>query len=86
MTKPSYYIGLMSGTSADGIDLALVDFSQNQAKLINKYYQPYDDRTHQAITALYTSGSNEIDRAFELDIQLAHQFADAITEFLNVIY
>ena len=83
MTKPSYYIGLMSGTSADGIDLALVDFSQNQAKLINKYYQPYDDRTHQAITALYTSGSNEIDRAFELDIQLAHQFSDAITEFLK---
>ena len=73
----------MSGTSADGIDLALVDFTQNKTNLIHKYYQPYDDKTHQAITSLYVSGSNEIDRAFALDVQLAHQFSDAITELLK---
>ena len=83
MTKATYYIGLMSGTSADGIDLALVDFSENKTDLIYKYYQPYDDKTHQAITSLYVSGKNEIDRAFALDVELAHQFSKAITELLK---
>jgi len=83
MTNAAYYIGLMSGTSADGIDLALVDFSDNKINLIKKYYQPYDDSTHQAITSLYVSGSNEIDRAFSLNGELAHQFAKAITELLK---
>jgi len=72
----------MSGTSADGIDLALVDFANNTTKLVAKYYQPYDQKTHQAITSLYTNSINEIDRAFSLDVQLAHQFSDAILKFI----
>lgn len=73
----------MSGTSADGIDLALVDFTNNAIRLVAKYYQPYEQETHQLITSLYTNNSNEIDRAFSLDIQLAHQFSNAILTFLK---
>ena len=83
MTKAKFYIGLMSGTSADGMDLALVDFSSGNAELIASYYQAYDDASRQKITGLYQPSDNEIDRAFSLDKLLAHQFSEAIKTFLQ---
>lgn len=76
------YIGIMSGTSADGIDLALVDFSSNKPELISSYYQAYDEITYQKITELYQPNTNEIDKAFALDVSLAKQFAQAIEQFI----
>lgn len=81
-TEKQYYIGIMSGTSADGIDLALVDFTDNKIKLVASYYQPYSDSTYQQIIELYQPAHNEIDKAFALDILLAQQFAHAINNFL----
>ena len=88
-TNKQYYLGLMSGTSADGIDLALVTFDKkNKLKHHASYYQPYDDETTAKIVALYCAENNnpennEIDRAFELDIELAQLFAKAIASFLS---
>jgi len=80
--EAKYYIGLMSGTSADGIDLALVDFSSGKANLVAHDYQAYSDITHQKITELYSPSNNEIDRTFCLAVELAYLFAKAIKKFL----
>ena len=91
--EPKYYIGLMSGTSADGIDLALVSFDiQNQLTHHASYYHPYNNETAEKIKSLYTSensvsernnvDNDEIDRAFSLDVELAKLFAKAINVFL----
>ena len=80
-----YYIGIMSGTSADGIDLALVDCSNTttQPRLAASYYQPYSENIRSKITSLYQPSANEIDRAFHLDVALAYLFAKAIAALLK---
>ena len=84
--KKQLYIGLMSGTSADGIDLALVDFSSGKAKLIASDYSPYNHCIRQKITSLYCPDINEIDRAQSLHKELAVLFAHAINTFLVTLH
>jgi len=74
----------MSGTSADGIDLALVTFDNtSKPQLHGSFYHAYTVEIADKITALYNPNKNEIDRAFELDIELAQLFSQAIKALLT---
>jgi anhydro-N-acetylmuramic acid kinase len=77
-----YYIGLMSGTSADGIDLALVNFADDTIKVHASAYFPYSKKISERISQLYTPNFNEIDLLGYLDVELAHIFAKAILQFM----
>lgn len=77
------YIGLMSGTSADGIDATLVDFSQQQPVVIATHYMPYPELLREQIFALSKSGHDEIQRLGELDIIIGKQFAHATNQLLE---
>jgi anhydro-N-acetylmuramic acid kinase len=76
------YIGLISGTSIDCIDAALVDCSEDKPILLAHHEHPIDDFTKQAVAALCLPGDNEIDRMGELDLQLGGLFADAAKQLL----
>ena len=40
---PELYIGLMSGTSLDGIDASIVEFNDGQINLLDFNYFPYEN-------------------------------------------
>lgn len=77
------YIGLMSGTSVDGIDAALVDFSQPQPKLIAFACTPFPDAVKQQIQRISLPNQPLLLSEYgALDCQLGHLFADAVTQLL----
>jgi len=76
------YLGLMSGTSLDGIDAALVQFPQHSTELIATHCHPWPKALQQKLLGLTTPGGNEIDRMGGLDILVADEFALAAQQLL----
>lgn len=83
MSLASYYVGLMSGTSADAVDVVVVDFSTDKLSLIDSHSAPLPHNIRQKIHSLATPSSNEIDRLGELDQELGELFAATINELIR---
>lgn len=77
------FIGLMSGTSVDGIDAALVDFTDDQPKFIGHSYIKYTADFRQRILDLCQPSFDEVNRLGELDVMLGYQFAAAANLLLS---
>lgn len=82
-SNPGYYIGIMSGTSLDGIDVVLADFDLQSPSLLNTFYQPYDSNLREQILDLHQTGSNELHRAAILSNELTHCYSNAVINLLN---
>ena len=71
------YLGLISGTSADGIDAALVRFEPHCELVFGRTY-PWDETLRTRLIALGQGGeATSLDELGELDTTLARAFADA---------
>jgi len=77
------YIGLMSGTSLDGIDAALVRFENDQANVVETTCSALSSNLKSKIKSLITPAENEINRLMELDIELAHAFSHTAQKLLD---
>lgn len=77
-----YYIGLMSGTSMDAVDAALVDFSESQPKLLATHKHALPENLRIELISLCTPGLNEIHHLGELDRQVGKLFAEATNKLL----
>lgn len=79
----SLYIGLISGTSADGIDAALVDITEQHCTLKSHYFSEFTPELRQRIHALCAPGDNEIERAGALDRELGELFAHTAKQLVD---
>ena len=71
-------MGLMSGTSLDGVDAALVDLSHPEPVLLKKHFLPFDTPLKNELLALHLSGSDELHRTRIIGNQLASIYAVAV--------
>ena len=77
------YIGLMSGTSLDGVDAALVDFAAPPGRLVASHFAPYPADVRAEALALNASGPDELERAALLANRLAELYARAALGLLE---
>jgi len=78
------YVGLMSGTSLDGVDAVLAEIdSTGHPRLINTHYLPYTDNLRAQLLALHASQPDEIHLAACAANELAQLYATAIEAVLD---
>lgn len=83
MADNELFIGLMSGTSVDGIDAALVSFSAQPRLLCARTYPLPEALAAQVLQISQSQGSVELDLLGELDTRLGKALAEAALALLH---
>lgn len=73
----------MSGTSLDGVDAVLADFSSHPPRLLASAYFPFENPLRDKLLCLQHAGPNEIERAALAGNELAIAYAAAVEEVLR---
>lgn len=75
------FVGVLSGTSVNGIDAALVEFAP-QPRLVATHTLDYPAEVRTELLALAVPGENELDRLGRADVTVGRLFAQAVTGLL----
>ncbi len=77
-----YVIGLMSGTSLDGVDAAVVDIQEKYGKisyeLIYFFTKPFDEQIKEEIKSCISLEESNVKRICSLNFKLGYEFAEAV--------
>jgi anhydro-N-acetylmuramic acid kinase len=80
---PDFYIGLMSGTSLDGVDGVLADFSPRTPLVIDHASAPFPAPLKAELLALNTAGENELHRACIAANALMRVYSQVVRDLLH---
>lgn len=83
MSDTGYFIGVISGTSVDAIDCALVAIDASGISLVDTYSGQYVPELRQQILDLCDSPEISLKQLGTLDIRVGKAFASAINTLLN---
>jgi anhydro-N-acetylmuramic acid kinase len=82
-TSQKLFIGLMSGTSLDGVDGVLADFSGAQPRVLAHHAMPFAPALKQELLALNTPSDNELHRAALAANGLVRVYAQTVQALLQ---
>jgi anhydro-N-acetylmuramic acid kinase len=82
MAPSTLYIGMMSGTSLDGVDGVLVDFANGAIRTIAAAMVPFPAELRAQLMALQASGPDEIEREALAANAIAGLYAECVSELL----
>jgi anhydro-N-acetylmuramic acid kinase len=80
---PELYIGLISGTSMDGVDAAIVDLGGANPRLLATASRPYPADLRRRLSDLCNGCNHELDVYARLDGELGRLFAEAALAALD---
>jgi anhydro-N-acetylmuramic acid kinase len=80
---PELFIGLMSGTSLDGVDAVLADYSAQPPRLVGHHHQTYTPGLRRELLALNQPGGDELRRAALAANELARSYASVVHVLLE---
>ncbi|MFA5241978.1 MAG: anhydro-N-acetylmuramic acid kinase [Sulfuricella sp.] len=83
MDSTRLYIGLMSGTSLDGVDAALIQFDSSGFHFVEAVFHSFEPSLKNALLALNLTGENELLRAAQAGNILASCYAAAVSDLLS---
>jgi anhydro-N-acetylmuramic acid kinase len=78
----SLFIGLMSGTSLDGVDGVLADFSNGAIQTLSAAFTPFPAHLREELMALQAASHNELEREALAANGLALAYADCVRSLL----
>lgn len=85
MGQKNLYIGLMSGTSLDGIDAVLVTFNPHEKPTVLAHYAlPYSEDIRQQLLTLHVAGFDELARSAALAHKITLLYAETVKNLLDI--
>ena len=83
MAVDGLFVGLMSGSSMDGIDAVLLEIRDGSHELLQAHSQPYPDDLLQSLRSIAGGRSDSVDEVARLDRRIARSFAVATNTLLS---
>ena len=80
--RSEIYVGLMSGTSLDGVDVAILDFTEFPPRLLYCNTSPYKASIRDRLLALCRSQTTSLDELYSLDAELGETYAELVNSAL----